>query len=287
MLDFGAILKNKAVTTLIISLVLLTVSSCISSYQNQPLVTDKTVLAGKAAELAIPSVLRVVNIINNTAGTGFAHKSGVIITAEHVISSSKDEDIILILYSGQKVKIKSSVKDQNRDLAILYPESEVKVPTLSISEKSSLSIGDNVAAWGFPSGYHGLKPLLTVGYLSGEDHPGLINSPSQWVINAAFNRGNSGGPVVRLEDSTVIGVVSSKLAPLPTSTETALKALSGTKYGLQYTKREAGREPEQVSEAQVVAEVLEYLRSQTQLVLGFAVKLGELRNFLQENSIDP
>ena len=61
---------------------------------------------------------------------------------------------------------------------------------------------------------------------------------------------------------------SSKLAPLPKNTELALKALSKTKYGLQYTKSAPGKEPEKVSEAQVVAEVLEYLRSQTQLVLG-------------------
>lgn len=246
-----------------------------------------TALAGKVSGIAIPSVLRVVNISENTGGTGFVHKSGVIITAEHVVSSAENKDIILILYSGQKAKVKSIIKDPNRDLAILYPETKMNVPTLTISDKPSLKIGDHVAAWGFPSGYRGLKPLLTVGYLSGEDRPGPENSPWQWVINAAFNRGNSGGPVVRLEDGAIIGVVSSKLAPLPKRTELALKALSDTKYGLQFTKREPGKEPEKVSEAQVVAEVLEYLRSQTQLVLGFAVKLGELRSFLKENSIEP
>lgn len=218
-----------------------------------------TALAGKVSGIAIPSVLRVVNISENTGGTGFVHKSGVIITAEHVVSSAENKDIILILYSGQKAKVKSIIKDPNRDLAILYPETKMNVPTLTI----------------------------TVGYLSGEDRPGPENSPWQWVINAAFNRGNSGGPVVRLEDGAIIGVVSSKLAPLPKRTELALKALSDTKYGLQFTKREPGKEPEKVSEAQVVAEVLEYLRSQTQLVLGFAVKLGELRSFLKENSIEP
>lgn len=92
---------------------------------------------------------------------------------------------------------------------------------------------------------------------------------------------------MRLEDGNVIGVVSSKLAPLPESVESSLKALSVTKYGLQYTKKEPGKEPSKVSEAQVVADVLEYLRSQTQLVLGFAVKLGELRGFLKENAIEP
>lgn len=93
--------------------------------------------------------------------------------------------------------------------------------------------------------------------------------------------------MVRLEDGTVVGVVSSKLAPLPASIEAAIKGLSEATYGLQFTKKEPGKEPVKASEAQVVAEVLKHLRNQTQLVLGFAVKLGELRDFLKENSIDP
>lgn len=280
-------MKNKPVIIPWFILLLLIAISCKTSDQIKANGAVTTDLPGKAAEIAIPSVIRVVDISGNNRGTGFVHKSGVVITAEHVVSSVNDKDIVLILYSGQKVKVKLIIKDSKRDLAILYPETTLNVPTLTISEKLSLKIGDNVATWGFPSGYRGLKPLLAVGYLSGEDQPGPENSPAQWVINAAFNRGNSGGPVVRLEDSTVIGVVSSKMAPLPKHIELALKSLSETKFGLQFTKREPGKEPENVSEAQVVAEVLEYLRSQTQLVLGFAVKLGELRNFLKENSIDP
>jgi hypothetical protein len=37
----------------------------------------------------------------------------------------------------------------------------------------------------------------------------------------------------------------------------------------------------------VIAEVLEYLRKQTQLVIGHAVILGDLRSFLKENDIEP
>ena len=223
--------------------------------------------ACKTSPTALPSVLRIINLKNNTGGTGFVHRSGVVITAEHVVSLCVAKDIILILSTGQQIAIKSIIKDPRRDLAILHPTTTLNVPALVISQTRTLQIGDHVAAWGFPSGYRGFCALLTVGYLSGEDRPGPENSPVQWVINAAFNRGNSGGPVVRLEDGYIIGVVSSKLAPLPESVESSLKALSETKYGLQYTKQEPGKEPSNVSEAQVVADVLEYLRSQTQLVL--------------------
>ena len=280
-------MKNRIFSIIFCCLLIIIASSCQASDQIKLEGTVTTQIAGKSSVSALPSVLRVVDINKNTSGTGFVHKSGIVITAEHVVSSCEVKDIILILSTGQKVRVKSIIKDSNRDLAILHPETDLNVRTLTISQAPTLKIGDQVAAWGFPSGYRGLRALLTVGYLSGEDRPGPENTPWQWVINAAFNSGNSGGPVVRLEDSSVIGVVSSKLAPLPKPTELALKALSETKYGMQYTKREPGKEPVKVSEAQVVADVLEYLRSQTQLVLGFAVKLGELRGFLKENSIEP
>lgn len=280
-------MRFKSITIFYCFFLLLIGSSCKASDQIKAEGLVTTALAGKVSKIAIPSVLRVIDKSKRTGGTGFVHKSGIVITAEHVVSASENKDIVLVLFNGRKISVKSVVKDSKRDLAIIYPETELNVPTLAISEKPTLEIGDQVATWGFPSGYRGLKPLLSVGYLSGEDRPGPKNSPWQWVINAAFNRGNSGGPVIRLEDGNIIGVVSSKLAPLPKNTELALKALSKTKYGLQYTKSAPGKEPEKVSEAQVVAEVLEYLRSQTQLVLGFAVKLGELREFLKENSIEP
>lgn len=246
-----------------------------------------THLAGKSSSVALPSVLRIVNLNGSTSGTGFVHKSGVVITAEHVVSSYEARDIILILSSGQKTAVKSIIRDPARDLALLHPATTLNVPTLSISNAPTLQIGDQVVIWGFPSGYQGLRALLTVGYLSGEDRRGPEIALEKWVINAAFNRGNSGGPVVGLEDGKVIGVVSSKLAPLPKSTESSLKALSEMKSGPQYTKSEPGKEPSSVSQAQLVAEVLEYLRGQTQLVLGFAVKLSELHGFLKENGIEP
>ena len=202
-------MKVKSVIVVYCFLLLSIGSSCTASDQIKAEGTVTTALAGKVSKIAIPSVLRIFDKSKSTGGTGFIHKSGVVITAEHVVSESENRNIVLMLFNGQEIKVKSIIKDSKRDLAIIYPETELNVPTLSISEKPTLEIGDHVATWGFPSGYRGLKPLLTVGYLSGEDRPGPENTPWQWVINAAFNRGNSGGPVIRLEDSSVIGVVSS------------------------------------------------------------------------------
>ncbi len=42
-----------------------------------------------------------------------------------------------------------------------------------------------------------------------------------------------------------------------------------------------------VTEGQLVEEILSYLRSQTQLVIGHAVMLDDLRSFLTEQGIQP
>ncbi len=134
-------MKSRLFAIAYCSLLLLIASFCKASDQIKIEGAVTTGIAGKASEFAIPSVLRVVDISKNTGGTGFVHKSGIIITAEHVVSSAEPKDIVLTLYTSQKVRIKSIIKDPNRDLAILYPETELNVSTLTISQKPSLKTG--------------------------------------------------------------------------------------------------------------------------------------------------
>lgn len=106
-------------------------------------------------------------------------------------------------------------------------------------------------------------------------------------MNAAFNSGNSGGPLLRVEDSKVIGVVSSKLAPMPDVIESALEALSKQNAGFMDEKMYPDGRVEKMSEGQLIHDVLQYLRRQTQLVIGHAVMLGDLRKFLEDNGVEP
>ncbi len=85
----------------------------------------------------------------------------------------------------------------------------------------------------------------------------------------------------------MIGVVASKLTPIPPSVESALEALKTQRSGITYKKQHSDGTSENVSEGQVVAEILHYLRSQTQLVVGHAVKSGDIRSFLKANGIEP
>jgi len=251
-----------------------------------PMTTD---LAGGSGATAFPSVFRVQCPAKQSSGTGFLHKSGKVITVSHVVSGCSAQDIVLLGVQGQPIKVTNVVVDTVIDLALLTPAQDIKAPTLTISESDRHIIGSQVSTWGYPAGYTGLAPLLSSGYLSGTDNlPGPSGKPvTRIVVNAAFNSGNSGGPLVEIDSNRVIGVVASKLAPLPAYIEKALKALKEAKYGLMFTKTKEDGTKEQVSEAQVIEEILQYLRSQTQLVIGHAVLVRDLRSFLKANSIDP
>jgi hypothetical protein len=266
-------IKKQSFKGFLILLFLLTFCVSPTSAENQipvtaPMTTD---LAGRSGNIASVSVFRILCPSINSSGTGFLHKSGVIITAGHVVSNC------------------NAVIDDKYDLALLRTKSKIKGKSLPICSSESLLIGSQISTWGYPTGYTGGVPLLTSGYLSGIQSFQVDSGQNvrKWVVNAAFNSGNSGGPLLEIENGEVIGVVSSKLAPIPKFVESALNALKNSKGGFMYTKTNPDGTEEPISQAQIVELVLQYLRSQTQLVIGYAATLDDLKKFLISNGIEP
>lgn len=251
-----------------------------------PMMTDS---AGRSGAVATVSVFRIQCLSKKKAGTAFLHKSGKVITAAHIVDGCNAPDIVLIDPSGKNIMIRDLKVDRDRDLAILDPQSKLKADSLPISRETKQTIGMQVSTWGYPLGYNGRAPLISVGYLAGIGDSASAGGKlhRRWVVNGAFNLGNSGGPLINIEDGTVVGVVSSKLAPIPKRIAAELEALSEQGSGFRYTITCADGRTEQLSEGQVIAEVLQYLRSQTQLVIGHAVTLGDLRSFLKSQEIEP
>jgi S1-C subfamily serine protease len=246
-------------------------------------------LARHTANIAIPSVFRILVPAKNRSGTAFLHKSGKMITASHVIEGCASQEVMLISSRGEKFGVKRMITDQDRDLALVTPDGKMNAPSLQLSSTDKFAIGLQVSSWGYPAGYKGQKPLFMSGYLSGIDMVGGKDgkSTARWVVNAAFNNGNSGGPLVDIERGEVIGVVSSKLAPLPEVVESALAALKNQKSNFVFERKLHDGTRETMSEAQVIEFVLEYLRSQTQLVIGYAVTIVDIRNFLGSQGMAP
>jgi S1-C subfamily serine protease len=248
-----------------------------------------TAAARRTANIAIPSVFRILIPTMNRSGTAFLHKSGRMITASHVIEGCSSQEVTLITSRGEKFGVKKIVSERDHDLALITPDVRMSGPSLQLSSTDKFAVGLQVSSWGYPAGYRGQKPLFMSGHLSGIDIVGGKEGKgtARWVVNAAFNNGNSGGPLVDIERGEVIGVVSSKLAPLPEVVENALDALKNQKSSIVYERKLRDGTRETMSEAQIIEFVLEYLRSQIQLVIGYAVTIVDLRNFLGSQGIAP
>jgi len=172
--------------------------------------------------------------------------------------------------------------DSALDVAAIELQQPLTATALTLNT-NALNIAEPVGTWGFPSGYSSLAPLLTLGAIGGMDR--AQSGALRLVINAAFNSGNSGGPLFRQSDGEVIGVVVSKLAPIPQDVLQILATLEQQKSGFQYTRTKPDGSTESVSEGALIAAVLKFLREQTQLVVGHATSASDLQSFLSKNGI--
>ncbi len=252
---------------------------------NKEILRSKTDLENTVVK-TLNACVKIFDISSGHKGSGFSHKSGIILTAFHVIEKSEDRNLIVIFYNGRITRVKRHKVSKLYDLAALY----VRNPSpygLNISKRSSFSIGQQIATLGFPVGYNGVKPLLSVGYIAGIETETSGTLKKKFLLNAAFNNGNSGGPLIDVKSGEVIGVVVSKLAPIPDYILLALKAMEDNKWGLLYTKTLPSGEKVTVPQSQILADILHYLRRQTQLVIGKAIVPNDVRKFLLSIGIEP
>ena len=133
------------------------------------------------------------------AGSGWVYdRQGHIVTNYHVIA---DSDLIEVtLFDGQTAVATVVGADPANDIAVLKVKvSEASLVPLEIGESTTLRVGQKVYAIGNP---FGLERTMTEGIISSLNRtlqaktraPRVINSIIQ--IDAALNRGNSGGPLL-------------------------------------------------------------------------------------------
>lgn len=106
------------------------------------------------------------------------------------------------------------------------------------------------------------------------------------VVNGAFNPGNSGGPLFLGNSNKVIGVVVAKFHLYPPIVQQAIQALSKSSAGVVYTGTDEHGQPKQYLEGQVTAMVLDQFYKTTQVMIGEAISVSELRAFLDKKRAD-
>jgi serine protease Do len=141
-------------------------------------------------------------------GSGFVISAdGYVVTNNHVIDGATK---IQVTFDGDETKYNAKLvgTDPRTDVALLKIESNKTFPFVKLSEKKP-RVGDWALAVGNPFGLGG---TVTAGIVSALARD-IGSGPYDYMqIDAAVNRGNSGGPTFNL-DGEVIGVNTAIFSP--------------------------------------------------------------------------
>lgn len=138
-------------------------------------------------------------------GSGFfISESGHIVTNNHVIDNAVEIEIVTD--SGESLEAELIGTDAETDLAVLKVKEAGTYPYVDFGSSKSLRRGDWVVAVGSPLGFSG---TATAGIVSAVGEPGDLRRSQTYTdylqIDAAINRGNSGGPTFDM-NGRVVGV---------------------------------------------------------------------------------
>lgn len=138
-------------------------------------------------------------------GSGFfITGEGHIVTNNHVVDNAVEIEIVTD--NGSVLEAELVGTDPETDLAVLKVKTEGTYPFVDFGSSKQLRRGDWVVAVGSPLGFSG---TATAGIVSALGKPGDLRRSQQYTdylqIDAAINRGNSGGPTFDM-NGRVVGV---------------------------------------------------------------------------------
>jgi serine protease Do len=144
------------------------------------------------------------------AGSGFfIAANGFIVTNNHVVADATQ--ITVKLADGRELQARLVGRDEDTDLAVIKVEG-TDFPFVNFEETAQPRVGDWVIAVGNPFGLGG---TATAGIVSAQGR-GDVDASTPYTdylqIDAAINRGNSGGPTFDIY-GRVIGVNSAIYSP--------------------------------------------------------------------------
>ncbi len=149
------------------------------------------------------------NLRGLALGSGFIiDPRGYIVTDNHVLENT--DSVTVTFHDGTQHKAEIVGRDPLTDLALLKIDVTRPLPYVGWGDSDAVRVGDWVLAIGNP---FGLDDTVSSGIISarGRDiHSGPYDDFLQ--IDAAINRGNSGGPTFDL-DGKVIGINSAIYSP--------------------------------------------------------------------------
>ena len=219
---------------------------------------------------------------------GFLLDTGVIVTNVHVVATCMEQTLSGISTANKRVKFSRIIRDADRDLALLVPVEKL-TGGLKLAANASPVPRTIVSTWGYPFGYDGISPLLSVGYVSGyREDTSSGKAVKHIVVNGAFNHGNSGGPLMVSHDNEVVGVVVLTYNFYPPEVRQFIDGLmkhkdSGFMIG---TLTHPDGSKEELSEAYITALILDEFYQKTQVMIGEAIAGSEVAAVIKGHSAE-
>jgi serine protease Do len=142
-------------------------------------------------------------------GSGFfISEDGFVVTNSHVVGDGSA--FTVITKDGVEHDAKLIGRDQRTDLAVLKVEPTEKFTYVALADDKQIRVGDWVVAVGNPFGLGG---TVTAGIVSARGRDIGAGPYDDFIqVDAAVNRGNSGGPTFNL-NGEVIGVNTAIFSP--------------------------------------------------------------------------
>jgi serine protease Do len=142
-------------------------------------------------------------------GSGFfISEDGYLVTNNHVVSDGAA--FVVVLTDGTELDAKLIGKDPRTDLAVLKVDDKRKFTYVKWADDEKVRVGDWVVAVGNPFGLGG---TVTAGIISARGRDiGSGPYDDYLQVDAAVNRGNSGGPTFNLSGE-VVGINTAIFSP--------------------------------------------------------------------------
>ncbi len=142
-------------------------------------------------------------------GSGFfVSEDGYLVTNNHVVDGGSD--FTVVTNTGDELTAKLIGTDPRTDLALLKVDSDKKFTYVDFADDAKVRVGDWVVAVGNPFGLGG---TVTAGIVSARGRDIGAGPYDDFIqIDAAVNRGNSGGPAFNLKGE-VVGVNTAIFSP--------------------------------------------------------------------------
>lgn len=256
-----------------------------------PLWAQQTSDQAALVKSASPQLRRTIDAIfllrcqpNIAKGTAFLLDSGFLVTDLHEIEGCDDKELTVLSDMGQVSSIAHVIRDGSRDLALLVPTDSMK-GGLSLSTADDPEPGLQVITWGFPLLYAGNAPLLCKGYIAGyRTATTSTHQPiTHIVVNAAFNHGNSGGPLLSSVDGKVLGVVQVTYSFLSPTDKNIIDVFAKGGTGVAYSGTDENGKPKTWVESQLTAQVLSDFYDKTQVEIGEAISVRDLSLLIKDH----